>query len=114
MPEPGCGSAGARHVSRDVAGAALGMSCGRFVDIVQSEFAAHKRHDSATWVTRTNAKTYTARRDVELFAELFAELLADLLPAPLVDSLADPLAASPTSLAKTRTASLSCSAGVLP
>ncbi|CAB3805200.1 hypothetical protein LMG28690_06206 [Paraburkholderia caffeinilytica] len=110
MPEPGCGSAGARHVSRDVAGAALGMSCGRFVDIVQSEFAAHKRHDSATWVTRTNAKTYTARRDVELFAEL----LADLLPAPLVDSLADPLAASPTSLAKTRTASLSWSAGVLP
>lgn len=90
-------------------GGALGMTCGRFVDVAHSEFAAHKRHDSATWAARTNVKTYTARRDDGPRAGSLADPFA-----PLAALLPDSRAISRTSSARTRTASASCPAGVLP
>ncbi len=79
-------------------GGVLGMTCGQFVDVVHFEFAAHKRHDSATWAARTNVKTYPARRVVD----------------PLAKPKFDSRAISRTSSANTPTASANCSAGVLP
>lgn len=77
---------------------ARGMICGRSVDFTPIEIASHKRHDSATWPTWTNSKSYT--RSFALEASLDRRF-----------GLPSILAASPAS---TPTAGASCSAGVLP
>lgn len=77
---------------------ACGMSCGRFVDVAHSEIAAHKRHDSATWAARTNAKSYTRN------------FVPDVAAGRRFGLPSNP-AASPAS---TRIAGASRSAGVLP
>ncbi|AIP37631.1 hypothetical protein DR64_5588 [Paraburkholderia xenovorans LB400] len=85
-------------MSRDVAVPRARHELRAIRGLAHLDIAAHKRHDSATWAARTNAKSYT--RSVAADAAVRRRFG---LPS-----------ISPASPASACTAGASCPAGVLP
>lgn len=98
MPGLDSGPAGALRLLRDVAARRAGHELrGDPSTFAPVDFAAHKRHDSATWAARTNAKTYTSDWGAIAFFALLVGLLVGLLAGLLLGLPVAPLAGLPSS-----------------